>query len=566
VPFIVGENVGPYRITRQLGVGGMATVWKAYHAALDRYVAIKVLHPSFKEDPQFTARFQREARIVAKLIHPHIVPIYDFSEHEGMSYLVMRYIDGRTLKAVLKEGPLSLDEMMDILEPAGRALAYAHEQGVLHRDIKPSNFILSSEGDVFLTDFGLARMAETTDSTLSRDMLVGTPQYISPEQARGETLDARTDIYSLGVVLFEMLTGKVPYDADTPYAVIHDHIFSPLPLPTQFKADIPEVVERVVLKALAKDRNDRFENVREMVSALEESLAGEAVTIKAQQALLEDTEQSIEESAEGVIPIAGAAEEPPPVEETGEVEAPARPRGRSRRLIAIIAVLGILLGVCICGSVLVLALRGAGDQDQPLIEAAQTPGATVEPVREDPAAHVYLARRYLQQGNVQEAIAEYEVAIDLDPEYVEAYIDLGNIMARENDLERALELFQEALDIDPDHVKAHLGMGDAYLLQMEFDAAALHYQIVVDQDPQVAGPHAKLGICHVRVSDVEFGRSECELALRLDSKLPEGHFCMGVYFAQRGDLDQARREFEIVVESGSDRLADQARRQLDRLE
>ena len=279
MPFVVGENVGPYRITKKLGVGGMATVWKAYHPALDRYVAIKVLHPSFKEDPQFAARFQREARIVAKLTHPQIVPIYDFSEHEGMSYLVMRFIEGRTLKAVLKEGPLSLDRVLETLEPAGEALAYAHEQGVLHRDIKPSNFIITAEGEVFLTDFGLARMAETTDSTLSRDMLVGTPQYISPEQVRGEKLDAGTDIYSLGVVLFEMLTGKVRYDADTPYAVIHDHIFSPLPVPTEFNPDIPEDVERVVLKALAKDRKDRFESVREMVSALRGAVPEEAVEV-----------------------------------------------------------------------------------------------------------------------------------------------------------------------------------------------------------------------------------------------------------------------------------------------
>jgi Tfp pilus assembly protein PilF/predicted Ser/Thr protein kinase len=566
VPFVVGENVGPYRITKQLGVGGMATVWKAYHPALDRYVAIKVLHPSFKEDPQFTARFQREARIVAKLIHPHIVPIYDFSEHEGMAYLVMRYIDGRTLKAVLKEGPLATERVMEILEPAGRALAYAHEQGVLHRDIKPSNFILTPAGEVFLTDFGLARMAEATDSTLSRDMLVGTPQYISPEQARGERLDARTDIYSLGVVLFEMLTGKVPYDADTPYAVIHDHIFSPLPLPTEFKPDIPEAVERVVLKALAKDRDDRFDNVEEMISALEEALAGEAVEIEARQSPAEEAEKGVGQGPESVGAGAEVAQELPGADDTVQ-SGPAEPsRRRSRRLVAVLVALGVLLGLCICGSVLVVALKGRGRQEQPVIQAEHTPQATAEPVREDPAAHVYLARRYVQQGNLEGAIAEYEVAIDLDPGYVEAYIDLGNIMVRENDLERALELFQTALDIDPDHIKAHLGMGDAYLLQAEYVAAAYHYQIVVDRDPEMAGPHAKLGLCQVRSGDVELGRSECELALRLDSKLPEGHFCMGVYFAQQGDVDQARREFEIVVESGSDRLADQARRQLDRLE
>ena len=556
MPFVVGESVGPYRITRQLGVGGMATVWKAYHPALDRYVAIKVLHPSFKEDPQFTARFQREARIVAKLTHPHIVPIFDFSEHEGMSYLVMRFIEGRTLKAALKEGPLFPARVMEIMEPAGQALAYAHDQGVLHRDIKPSNFLISSEGEVFLTDFGLARMAETAESTLSRDMLVGTPQHISPEQARGEKLDARTDIYSLGVVLFEMLTGKVPYDADTPYAVIHDHIFSPLPLPSEFNHDIPEDVERVVLKALAKDRSDRFQDVREMISALETALGGGAIVIGDREAVAEGAEgATVGVPERGGLPAAAAQEFPP------EGEPTEKPRRRSRRLVAIVAAVGVLLGLCLCGSLLVVAL---GDHDRERARPAQT--ATIAPLREDPGAHIQLARRYLQQGNVKGAVAEYEAALDLAPDLVEAYVDLGNVYLREGDPEMALDTFQGALDVEPGQVKGHLGMGDAYLLTGELAPAAYHYQIVVDQDGEVPGPHAKLGTCFVLRGELELGREECELALRLDSRSPEGHFCMGLFFAQQGDTDGARREFEIVVDTASGMLAEQARRQLDRLE
>jgi Tfp pilus assembly protein PilF/predicted Ser/Thr protein kinase len=553
VPFVVGESVGPYRITRQLGVGGMATVWKAYHPALDRYVAIKVLHPSFKEDPQFTARFQREARIVAKLTHPHIVPIFDFSEHEGMSYLVMRFIEGRTLKAVLKEGPLPPARVMEILEPAGQALAYAHDQGVLHRDIKPSNFLMTPEGEVFLTDFGLARMAETTDSTLSRDMLVGTPQYISPEQARGEKLDARTDIYSLGVVLFEMLTGKVPYDADTPYAVIHDHIFSPLPLPSEFNRDIPEDVERVVLRALAKDRSDRFQGVREMVSTLELSLGGAAIVLGDREAVAEEARGEVP-GGEGLP--ASAAQEPLP-----GVESPEKPRRRWRRVAAMAAAAGILLTLCLCGFVLV-ASRG----DRGRGEAGPTETATIAPLQEDPGAHILLARRYLQQGNVEGAIAEYETALQLAPDLVEAYVDLGNVYLREGDPEMALHTFQGALDVEPDQVKAHLGMGDAYLVTGELAAAAYHYQIAVDREPQVAGPHAKLGVCQVLQGGLELGREECELALRLEPGSPEGHFCMGLFFAQQGETDEARREFEIVVDTAPGWLADLARRQLDRLE
>jgi serine/threonine-protein kinase len=272
MPFSSGENVGPYRIVEQLGQGGMATVFKAYHPALDRYVAMKVLHPAFKEDPNFLARFQREARIVAKLEHPHIVPIYDFSEHKGMAYLVLRYVEGETLKVHLKEGPLPSERMLEILKPVAEALAYAHEQGVLHRDIKPSNIMLTPEGGIFLTDFGLARMAQSGESTLSQDMMIGTPQYISPEQAKGEEVDERTDVYSLGVVLFEMLTGRVPFSADTPYSVVHDHIYTALPLPTTIKPDIPPALERVVLKALAKEKEDRYQKVSELAMALEDAV------------------------------------------------------------------------------------------------------------------------------------------------------------------------------------------------------------------------------------------------------------------------------------------------------
>ncbi len=271
--FSNGENVGPYQIIGQLGSGGMATVYKAYHAALDRYVAIKVLHPAFKQDANFLTRFQREARIVAKLEHPHIVPVYDFNEHAGQPYLVMRFIDGETLKARLGNGDLSLQEMKRVLDPTGDALAYAHSQGVLHRDVKPSNILLTPDGGVFLADFGLARIAQAGESTLSQDSLLGTPQYISPEQAQGRSdLDTRTDVYSLGVVMYELLVGRVPYQADTPYAVIHDHIYTPLPLPRSIKPSLSEEVERMLLKALAKERDDRFGSVAELISAFDHAL------------------------------------------------------------------------------------------------------------------------------------------------------------------------------------------------------------------------------------------------------------------------------------------------------
>lgn len=280
MPFSSGENVGPYRIVDQLGQGGMASVYQAYHAALDRYVALKVLHPAFLEEPNFLARFQREARVVAKLEHPNIVPVYDFAEHQGQPYLVMKYIQGPTLKAVLARKPLNPSENLEIMEAVGRGLSYAHKQGVLHRDIKPSNVLLAEDGGIYLADFGLARIAQAGQSTLSSDMLLGTPQYISPEQARGEQdLDEGTDIYSLGVVLYEMTVGRVPFNADTPFSIIHDHIYTPLPMPRAVNPDVPERVERVLLKALAKGRTDRFGSVKDLIKAYRGAVVDKADTV-----------------------------------------------------------------------------------------------------------------------------------------------------------------------------------------------------------------------------------------------------------------------------------------------
>lgn len=268
-----GEMVGGYRVLEQLGQGGMATVYKAYHEQLDRHVAIKVMHQNFLEDESFLMRFRREAQIVARLEHPNIISVYDYNEHQGQPYLVMKYVEGETLKRTLSRGAPSLDEVLHVMTSVGSALTYAHEKGVLHRDIKPSNIIIDSSNTPYLADFGLARIAQAGESTMSADMLLGTPHYISPEQAKGiKNLDGRADLYSLGVVLYELLVGRVPYTADTPYAIVHDHIYAPLPLPSAVNPDIPETVEGVLLKSLAKDPNDRYQTANEMVADLRSAI------------------------------------------------------------------------------------------------------------------------------------------------------------------------------------------------------------------------------------------------------------------------------------------------------
>ncbi len=270
-----GDTIGAYEIVSEVGRGGMATVYKAYHERLDRHVAIKFMHDTFLQDESFHARFQREARIIARLDNPIIVPIYDYDTHEDVPYLVMKYIAGMTLKRRAIKTGLTVHQSRDLLMDVARGLDYAHRQGILHRDMKPSNILIDEDNHPYITDFGLARIAEAGSSTISHDMMLGTPYYISPEQARGEKeLDNRTDIYSLGIILYELITGTVPFRADTPYAIVHGHIYKPVPLPSQINAELPEEVDDVMEKALAKNPADRYATAAEMMQAFAQALEG----------------------------------------------------------------------------------------------------------------------------------------------------------------------------------------------------------------------------------------------------------------------------------------------------
>jgi serine/threonine protein kinase/ligand-binding sensor domain-containing protein len=271
----IGKTLGNYRLVEQIGQGGMATVFKAYQPSMDRYVAVKILPSHFTQDVTFVARFTQEARVLARLEHPHILPVYDYGEQEGITYLVMRYIEAGTLHDLIAQrGTLSLREIARLMGQVGRALGYAHDQGVIHRDIKPSNVLIDPQGNTFLTDFGIAKIVAGTANFTGTGAVIGTPAYMAPEQGLGKPLDARCDIYALGVMLYEMVTGQVPFDAETPLAVMMKHVYDPLPLPRFFRPDIPEVIERVILKALAKLPEDRFQTALEMVETLERAVDG----------------------------------------------------------------------------------------------------------------------------------------------------------------------------------------------------------------------------------------------------------------------------------------------------
>ena len=301
---LVGRTIGKYRILERLGRGGMADVYRAYQASLDRDVAIKVLHPHLMAgEEDFIGRFKREARAAAALRHPNIVQVFDFDHEDGLYYMVMECIDGKTLKDRLKElqekgQVMPLAEILQIIEQVGDALDYAHRQGMVHRDIKPSNIMLTKTGRAVLTDFGIARMIGGTRYTVTGSV-TGTPTYMSPEQGRGAPSDHRSDIYSLGIVLYEMITGQVPFDADTPLAILMRHITDPPPSIRARRPNVPPAAEEVVRRALAKNPKDRYQRAGDMVLALRASIRGQPLPEPSRFPPLE--EKALEPSMERVV-------------------------------------------------------------------------------------------------------------------------------------------------------------------------------------------------------------------------------------------------------------------------
>ena len=352
---MIGKTLGGYRIVEQIGMGGMATVYKAYDASTDRYVAIKTLPQQYSQDPMFRTRFEREAKAIARLEHIHILPIFAYGEEGGISYMAMRYLDAGTLTDRIKQGSMPFDEIGRLLKQMASALDYAHRHDVLHRDIKPSNVMLDSTGNCFLTDFGIAKMIESASGPgamidLTGTGIIGTPSYMSPEQCRGEKdLTPASDQYALGVVLYQMVTRRTPYQAETPMAVIHMQLTdAPLALPRSLRADLPEAAEGVILKSLARDPNARYPSCAALAEAFEKAIAGAPIKEVVQEQIptkaLKSTRPAIVEDRPTQRGIQAAITEPLADKETALIS---KKGARSvwfygLALIAIIAVVAVI--------------------------------------------------------------------------------------------------------------------------------------------------------------------------------------------------------------------------------
>jgi serine/threonine protein kinase len=269
---LIGKTVGSFTILEEVGRGGMATVYSAMQHSMNRKVALKVLPRHFMHDPDFLERFEREVEVISRLEHPHILPIYDYGETDGVPYIAMRFLGGGSMAQLIRRGVPKLKEIEKPFNQVAEALDYAHQQGIIHRDLKPGNIMLDENSNAYLSDFGIARVL---GSNLTGSAIIGTPAYMSPEQAHGGNIDARSDIYSLGIVLFELITGREPYQAETPMSLLLKQINEPIPPIRDFRADVPQLVQDVVDTATAKAQDERYSSATDFAHAFSEALRGE---------------------------------------------------------------------------------------------------------------------------------------------------------------------------------------------------------------------------------------------------------------------------------------------------
>ncbi len=387
---------GRYEVGELVGRGGMAEVHIGHDARLGRTVAIKILRSDLARDPSFLARFRREAQAAASLNHPAIVAVYDTGEDEykdaqgnpvHVPFIVMEYVEGHTVRDVLRDGQaVPIDEAIEITAGVLSALEYSHHAGIVHRDIKPANVMITPTGAIKVMDFGIARAVADSAATMTQTQaVIGTAQYLSPEQARGETVDARSDLYSTGCLLFELLTGRTPFIGDSPVAVAYQHVRETPATPSSLAPDVPEVLDRITMKALAKERSARYSSAAEFRADLESALRGEPVNVPMVAAgalAAADLQPTVVESATQVMAPASAppavAPSPwatttglPPTDPPGETEEEEEKPKRKGLMWALIAV-----GVVALATIITLLIINSGGKKEP--ETVVVPTITAE--------------------------------------------------------------------------------------------------------------------------------------------------------------------------------------------
>lgn len=386
---LIGTIVGGYEIQSQIGQGGMATVYRAQQISMNRVVALKMLPRQFLNDDTYLQRFNQEVKIVSQLEHRNIVPVHDYGQHNGQPYIVMRYMPAGSVDDLIqRKGALAMEVILPIIEQVAAALDYAHSKNVLHRDLKPSNVLLDNDGGAFITDFGIARILGEQAPGITTQGVVGTPSYMSPEQAQAHPLDSRSDVYSVGIMLFEMATGRRPFESDTPYSIAVMQVTAAPPSPRSFNGNVPVRVEQVILKALKKNREERFATAAELAEALRVAIEGPEPLPDTQPHPIHPLPQPLQAPPQPYMPPLYAQVTPPSVHVVSVSQPRAEPswggraKRRERGSIWLSVTLGGLIGcalltvIVVVGAIIINTITGGRTTNE-------TPVVT-QPVSNDP--------------------------------------------------------------------------------------------------------------------------------------------------------------------------------------
>lgn len=468
---MVGKKVGNFEILSEIGRGAMGVVYRARQAGLNRVVALKVLPPSLMTDPGYIARFYQEARSAAMLEHPYLIPIYEVGEFEGMHYIAMRFVEGQTLRDVMNaEGPMEALRVIELLTPVASALDYAHRNNIIHRDIKPSNIMVAKDGTAYLADFGLARATDTASGLTMAGTVMGTPDYMSPEQAEGSpNVGPPTDIYALGVVVYQMFTGELPFEGSSPMSLLAKRLLEAPRPPSDHRNTLPEAIEDVIMQALARDPARRFKSADELIRALRRAIG------KSSNPSLPPADTAVSTSRPG--PATGPVQAPSvasgsiPGTPPPAAPAPSAPARKGKALMWLgIGSASVIVLLCGCFALLMYI------------------GATAEPAPEEVAEATREAETgsgLTTQGNDDQppqAASSAELT-DLLEEAQAAF-------ERETGMDEALALYAEALELAPDNLQAHIGIATIYVLRGNGPEALEAAEAALEIDPQSALAHA----------------------------------------------------------------------------
>lgn len=541
---LIGQTLGQYQILDELGRGGMAMVYKAWQPSLRRYVAIKVMLSSWLNDREFVQRFQQEAIVAANLNHPNIVTIYEVTQQEGHFFIAMEYVEGQSLEElILSEGRLDMERVIHILSQVADALDYAHKRKFVHRDIKPANILITPEDKVVISDFGIAKALEGSGATAkltSAGTVVGSPAYMSPEQIIGQNIDYRTDLYSLGIVTYEMLSGHAPFDGSTT-ALLYAQVNTSPPSVAQLTPDLPSHVEPCLMRMLVKQPQQRYPTATAFVEALEKGDAQAAAAFQQGKTAVApvspwngtevlpanaDAYPSAQETGgygtgppsappENVHPVAGA---PPFAQMTGE---PAEKR-KPTVIIAALMALGILL---LGGAVAVYFLFLRPPNITALLEEAHT---------------------HQNSEEYTKAIEIYRDILEEDRN-LEALQGMGSVYAEQGQWRQAADWYEKWTQEVPDDVEARLALGEAYYALEEYVGAVEQFERVIELDSERLEVYELLGWSHYHLGDYAEAAESFTRALEAE-ETAEIYRGLAASFYRLEDYEPALESYQAAVD------------------